>query len=97
MLDMEYAIMGTCRVDDSGAGKYAQLSAGAHRFCEAHSGEDWHVRGAEAAGGLALSASFNGAPIGNGWPLIIHPTLTLDDDVFRELEKIRANCAVSPQ
>ncbi len=88
--------MSTCRVDDSGAGKYAQqFSTGARRFCEAHSGENWHIGAAEAANGLALSVSFNDAPIGNGWPLVLSPTLTLEDDVFRVLEDLRVNYAVS--
>lgn len=84
--------MNTCLVDDSGAGKYAQqLSAGARRFCEAHSNENWHIGGAEAAGGLALTVSLNGTPIGNGWPLVLRPSLTLDDDVFGALEDLRVN------
>jgi len=88
--------MSTCRVDDSGAGKYAhQFSAGAHRFCEAHSGENWYISGAEAANGLALNVSFDDTPIGNGWPRVLKPTLTLDEDVFRVLEDLRVGRAGS--
>lgn len=88
--------MSTCRVDDSGAGKYSQqFSAGARRFCETHSGENWHIVGAEAANGITLSVSFNDTAIGDGWPLILSPTHTLDDDVFRVLDDLRRTVIVT--
>jgi hypothetical protein len=92
----ECTIMSICQVDASGAGKYAQqFSTGARRFCEAHPDENWHIGGVEVADGLALSVSFNGKPVGSGWPPVLRPTLTLDREVFTELENLRENRAGS--
>ena len=86
-----YNDMNACKIDDSGAGKYAQqFSVGAHRFCERHSDENWSISGTEVAGGVALNVSFDGTPIGSGWPRVLSPTLSFDDDVFRLLENLRA-------
>ena len=86
--------MSACRIDESGAGKYKQqFATGARRFCEAYSGESWSIGGVETANGLALNVSFNEAPIDCGWPLVLVPTLTLDEDVFAALTNLRGGRA----
>jgi hypothetical protein len=84
--------MQPARIDDSGAGKYAsELRGAAALFFRLHEAEAWHIKGVETQNGLSITLR---SETGDRFELfVLAPTLTLADDIFNALEKVRKGLA----